>query len=218
MPRGKRNRNFRRNKGGRSAGNNITKVKFHNLHTVTTSGTTGVAQYNVGPQSTMCPGLNEISDQFDLFRVARLMYRVHPMDPTYTTNQGACFYPDVDIQVQTIAQLSESPIAAVQTPFTGVPSRWVNVPRAALKGMLDWYKCTPDAGSTEFEGQGTMQYAGGLAEIVRVEYMGVFHFKNPVSSTLQVERTIKRLVEKGLVIRLPTKHTTTPRPVIQGDL
>ncbi len=48
-------------------------------------------------------GLNEVADQFDLFRIAELEYRIHPMNPADTTNQTVAYYPDVDIQTQTEA-------------------------------------------------------------------------------------------------------------------
>lgn len=155
-------------------------------------------------------GLNEVCDQFDLFRVAEFEYRVHPMNPADTTNQCVAFYPDVDIQTQTEAQLSEAPVAACQTPFCGVPSPWVRVPKSQLKGMLDWYKCTPDAGAAEFESQGLLQLAGGLSDTMIIEVRGVVLFKNPVSSALMAERAIERAVQKGLVMRLPKPVTKTP--------
>lgn len=217
----KNRRNRRPRKGGRnnsqSLRGGVSPVAFHSLNTFTTSGTTGVVTAVVTPQGTPFAGVNEVGDQFDLFRVSRLRYRLHPMDPTDTVNQGVCFYPDVDIQTQTISQLAESPLAAVQTPFCGVPSRWINVPRSQLKGMLDWYKCTQDAGSTEFEIQGSLQMVGGLSSSVRLEVEGIILFKNPVSSSLQMERTLNRAVAKGLAIRLPpppspvTVKNVTPR-------
>lgn len=154
-------------------------------------------------------GLNEVSDQFDLFRIAELEYRVHPMNPADTVNQAVAFYPDVDIQTQTEAQLSEAPVAAVMTPFCGVPSSWIRVPRSQLKGMLDWYKCTADAGAAEFESQGLLQLAGGLSDIMVIEVRGVCLFKNPVSSALMAERAIDRAVSKGLIMRLPQTLTKT---------
>jgi len=144
-----------------------------------------------------------MADQFDLYRFVRLRYRIHPMDPTDTTNQVMSYYPDADIQTQTTSQAAESPLAAVQTPFCGVPSRWITVPSSQLKGMLDWYKCTADGGAIEFETQGLVQLVGGLSDTTRVELEGVIHFKNPVSTALQFERNIDRAVAQGKVLRIP---------------
>lgn len=210
MTRRRRSRPRRRNQ---RRGNQISPVRFHLLLTSTLSGVTGTATVSMNPQFG---GLAEIADQFDLFHFKTLRYRIHPMDPTDTTNQGVCYYPDVDIQTQTTAQLSESPLAAVQTPFCGVPSRWINVPSASLKGMLDWYKCTADAGAAEFESQGLLQFTGGLSDTIRVEFEGTVLFKNPVSSTLQFQRTIARAVKKGIVV-LPSVEPEAPSPVKNGE-
>lgn len=211
-----KNNNRRRNKrAGQQQGSAVSPVRFHSLTEVTLSGVTGNATVSCSPQGSAFAGLNDIADQFDLFRFKSLRYRLHPMDPTDTVNQGMSFYPDVDIQTQTIAQLSQSPIAAVITPFCGVPSRWVRVPRSQLKGMLDWYKCTQDAGSTEFEFQGLIQIAGNLSGVVRYEVEGVMLFKNPVSSALQFKRTIDRAVDSGLVMRVP--QPVVPRKERERD-
>lgn len=170
---------------------------------------TGTNNLFVTPNSALLTGLNEVADQFDLFRCSELEYRIHPMDPTDTNLQVLSYYPDIDIQTQTVAQASESPMAAVQTPFCGVPSAWIHVPKSQLKGMLDWYKCNPDAGAAEFESQGTIQAVGGLSDVMTVEVRGVILFKNPVSSALMVERSIDRAVKAGLVMRLP-KQVATP--------
>jgi len=189
----------------------ISPVAFHILASPTLSGVTGNTTVSVTPQNSTFAGLNEIADQFDLFRVSRLRYRIHPMDPTDTVNQCLAYFPDVDIQTQTSAQVSESPLAAVQTPFCGVPSRWMTVPRSQLKGMLDWYKCTADAGAAEFESQGSIQAAGGLSDVCRFELEGVILFKNPVSSSLMMERAINRAVSSGTVVRIPPTTQTTPK-------
>lgn len=133
------------------------------------------------------------------------------MDPTLTVAQGASYYPDVDIQTQTIAQLASSPLATLQTPFCGVPSQWVDVPRSALKGMLDWYKCSADSGAAEFESQGLVQLCGGLGDMLTIETRGIISFKNPVSSALQMQRTIDRAVKAGDVVRVPNALKVTQR-------
>lgn len=214
MTRRRQARRPRRNErgGGANLHGGISPVAFHALTTATLSGVTGTQTVTVSPNSAGLAGLNDIADQFDLYRLARLRYRLHPMDPTDTTNQGAAYYPDVDIQTQTVAQLAESPLAAVITPFCGVPSRWINVPRSQLKGMLDWYKCTADAGATEFETCGLIQIAGGLSDTARIEIEGIMHFKNPVSSALQLARAIDRAVKAGTVIRVPQQ---APAPGIE---
>jgi len=185
----------------------ISPVAFHALVTATLSGVTGTATIGMSPNNSNLSGLNEIADQFDLYRFVRLKYRIHPMDPTDTTNQVMSYYPDPDIQTQTTSQAAESPLAAVITPFCGVPSRWMNVPASQLKGLLDWYKCTADGGATEFEIQGLIQLVGGLSDTIRVEVEGVIHFKNPVSSALMLERTINRAVAQGKVVRIPAHST-----------
>lgn len=210
----KRNRSRRRAGGNRSGGSvpQISAVRFHALLTATLSGVTGNFTSILAPRNTNF-GVDEICDQFDLYRLSRLRYRVFPMDPTNTVNQAAAWVPDIDVQTVTAAQNAMNPFAAVQTPFCGVPSRWIKIPPASLKGMLDWYKCTADSGATEFEDQGLIIFAGGLSDTMVVEVDGVFDFKNPVNAAVMLERNIERMVRLGKVVRIPQKESPTPVPL-----
>lgn len=184
----------------------ITRVPFHRLNAITLSGVTGQNTYAVNPQTAQLGALSEVGDQFDLFRCSRLKYRIHPMSASNTALQVGAYVPDVDIQTSSTVQLSESPIATCQSIFSGVPSQWINVPRAQLKGMLDWYKCTADSGAAEFESQGLLVFVGGLGEVLTFEVRGVMDFKNPVSTSVQMERVINHLVNDGKVVRIPQKE------------
>jgi len=190
----------------------MTSVAFHRLLTITLSGVTGNQTVLVSPQNSQLGSLYELGDQFDLFRATDLEYRIHPMDPADTDQQSAFYVPDIDVQTVTPAVASSSPIAAVQSRFSGVPSAWVRVPRSQLKGMLDWYKCTADAGAAEFEGQGLIILAGGLSDVMTFEVRGVMQFKNPVSETVQMTRTIDRLEKLGIVQRLPPPLSVASTP------
>jgi len=183
------------------------------MQTFTLSGVTGNATLPLAPRAgAALPGLDNTATNFDLFRVVQLRYRIFPMDPTDTVNQVAAFVPDIDVQTQTVAALSESTLSTIQTPFCGVASRWVNVPRASLKGMLDWYKCTADAGAAEFESQGLIIISGGLSDQVTLEVEGIVEFKNPVNDTLAFERTIDRAVSLGKVVRVAASESATLSP------
>lgn len=183
--------------------NGITRVKFHKLQFTTVSGVTGNATISLAPRTAQLGDLDEICTQFDLFKFTKLRYRIHPFDPTQTDGQVIAYVPDIDVQTTTAIQLSGSPIAAVQTPFCGVPSRWINVPKGQLKGMLDWYKCQADAGAAEFESQGLIMIATGLSDNVFWEVEGVCEFKNPVSDAVMLHRTMDRLERLGLMTRVP---------------
>jgi hypothetical protein len=177
----------------------VSRVPFHKMNVATLSGVTGISTFVVNPQTSAMGALAAVGDQFDLFRVVALKYRLHPMDPTDTTIQTATYIPDVDTQTATSVQLSDATISVSQTPFCGVPSRWVKVPKTQLKGMLDWYKCTPDAGAAEFESQGVMYIAGGLSDTYILELSGMMEFKNPVSTVVMMERVLRRAEREGLV-------------------
>jgi hypothetical protein len=181
----------------------ITSVPFHKYSNSTLSGVTNDVVASLTPNSSNVGNLDEIADQFDLYRFIRLEYRIHPMDPTDTVSQCMAFVPDIDTQTQTLSALSGMTTAVLQTPFCGVPSPWMRVPHALLKGMLDWYKCTADAGAAEFESQGVLILVGGASDTFRWEIKGVCQFKNPVSASLQMERTIARLERLKLVVRIP---------------
>lgn len=195
-------KNNRRRRNVKVAGENVSPVRFHHLVTLTLSGSTGVSTVPMTPDNANIGGLDNVKNEFDLFRFTKLRYRIHPMNPADTVNQVASYYPDPDLQVVTSPQNSESPHAAVQTPFCGVPSRWIKVPRIVLKGMIDWYKCNPDSGAIEFESQGTITCSGGLSDSFNLEIEGTCEFKNPVSSAIMMERIIDSAVKKGLVSRI----------------
>lgn len=184
-------------------GGGITRVAFHRMAVNTLSGVTGNVTALLSPQTSSIGALDEIGDQFDLFRCVELEYRIHPMDPADSDQQAMAFIPDVDVQTTTAPQLSELPLAAVQSRFCGVPSSWVHVPRSQLKGMLDWYKCTADAGAAEFESQGILLLAGGLSDVMTWEVRGIMEFKNPVSEVVMMEHIMARLEKQGRIIRVP---------------
>lgn len=210
MPR-RRKGNRRRGNGGRNSAS-ITKIRFHHINSTTVSGVTGNSTFTVSPRTTQLGALSNAGESFDLFRFSRMRYRLHPMDPTNGDTQAICYVPDIDVQAVTVPSLSDSPLATFTTPFSGVPSRWVNVPPSQLKGMLDWYKCQADAGAAEFESQGILIVSAGLSDSVIWEIEGICEFKNPVSDTVLFERTIQRAVDAGRVIRI------TPNPTSQKEV
>lgn len=192
--------------GGGTLGGGITRVAFHRISATTMSGATGTSTVVVNPQSTSLGDLDDVGNQFDLFRVSKLKYRLHPMDPSNLIGSLA-YIPDIDVQTATATQLSGSPIAVVQTPFSGVPSPWMTVPKSQLKGMLDWYKCVADAGAAEFESQGVLYLACGLSDVLYWEVRGIMEFKNPVSNVIMMERFISSAERAGKVVRIPTPKT-----------
>lgn len=209
--RSKRGGKFTSTNSATSVNGGITTVAFHRFGPAALSGVTGNLTIPVNPQTNNLGCIAEVGDEFDLFRVIELMYRVHPMDPTDTVVQAMAYVPDIDVQTVTVGQLAQSPTAAVNSPFCGVPSPWMKVPRSQLKGMLDWYKCSPDAGAAEFESQGLIILAGGLSDNCTFELRGLIQFKNPVSAVVLLDKRIDRLVERGLVKRV-SSTPQTPQP------
>lgn len=218
-------RNPRRPGRGRSLvqgmSNPITRVPFHTYENSTMSAVTGSLAISVSPRSTVIGALNAICTQFDLWRLEQLEYRLHPGDPT-NDDATLTFVPDIDTQAPTVPQNADSPLAAVISPFSGVPSAWVKVPRQELKGMLDWYKCQADAGAAEFESLGVLIITSGLSDVVKWEMRGVMAFKNPVSVAIMMQRM--RIViaaedaskASGEDSGVPEVSTTPPLPLDKG--
>lgn len=170
-----RRQNKRQNSAQRGRGLNITRTRFHALTTSTLSS--GGSSQSVGP------GLNStltaMAAVYELYRVSKLRYRLHP-NASQSTALIAAYYPEAQVTIPSIDQNSENIDCCMLFEDTTVPTPWHNVPRSRLKGQIDWWKCVPDAGASEFEIQGIIVLTGTGTDAFRLEMDGVVEFKNPI--------------------------------------
>ncbi len=183
-------------------GKTITQVPFSYANNqVLVSGSFSLPLY---PSSF--PRVLEVADSFDLFRVTKLRYRLHPAD---TTPASLCmaFFPGVtDTPPTTFSTISECVQRTVIAGTATVPSNWVEVPRGLLRGMHEWYKTIPGTTELAEEYPGVI-YAGAPttgAGYIKYEIEGVFEFAGPITTgSTPMERAKKRAAaERARLLRI----------------
>ncbi len=183
MPKSKKNRNGK--------GPQVSRVPFQAY--ISTSTTTNVLSLPLNP--TNFGALGQLVTGFELYRFTELHYELLPRGAA-ANNLAVTYVPDAVVGTPSgLSTIMESPDgivifgAAVQT----VPVRH-SVPAARLRGQLEWYKANLDAGSSEFESQGTLiWYCVGATESVTTRVWGVCEFKNPIDAALAVSSLKSKL-------------------------
>lgn len=175
----------------RNGGSNITKIKFHDVFSVAL--TSGAAQLTVAP--TNLGSLSDVAQSFNLYKVTKLRYRIHPQS-AMTLSQTAAYYPETVVTSATAAANMENPDCIVQYKDTTVPTPWHSVPPARLQGQLEWWKCVADASAGDFEIQGVLALTGTTTETVYLEIDGIIHMKNPVDTTTAAARMRSKILSE----------------------
>ncbi len=177
MPKGKAK--VRRN-GIRSSGH-IERVPFQQYTVTAMSG--GVLQIAVHPAAFTNSCLQAMSSVYELCRFTKLGYTLRPR----ASGLGAVsvgYYPDAVVtnpSSQQTAMENLDTIIIQAATFETAPVHHI-VPKARLKGQIDWYKASTDAGASEFENQGTLCFFGSGTDPVNCVIHGICEFKNPMDS------------------------------------
>lgn len=207
----RRQKQRRKMRSGR-INSNITRIHSHRLNNIVL--TAGAATVSLNPTNVQLGSLAEIYTGFDLYRIKRLRFRIHP-NAAMGFAQSAAFYPETLVTPSSVTTNSEATDSCVQVKDSSIPSRWVNVPPIRLKGQLDWYKCTPDGSAGELETYGLIAIQGTTTETVNLEIDLLVEFKNPVDASVALARQMERAMEKVkkdffLVPRTTTDDGTKP--------
>jgi hypothetical protein len=202
----KSNKNSRR--GARRSGqsNSITRVPFH--HVVSAALASGSANLAVVPSSGNLGAAQYLYSAYDLYRIRKLRFRLLP-NTSMGTAQVAGFYPEAVVTNPTIAAGTDCLDSCYINNDMTIPSRWVNVPPTRLKGLIDWYKCQPDAGDVDFETMGNILVSGTTTETYYLEVEGLWEFKNPNSASVLMEKLkeqIRAEMKETLLSSKITKH------------
>ncbi len=177
------------------------KVPFRNLFT--TSLASGVATTLLQP-SAISSRLSSLSDNFELYRINRLRYRMHPLCDT--TNPAeyyvASVYSNFLDTTPSFATVAEGSNICPLSSTASVPTAWVNVPKAVLSGSLPWYKAQAGAPDQWDEVAASFVVAsnvGASAKTLCVEFEGEMEFKSPIDPGFNPE--VRRERERQRVMR-----------------
>ncbi len=201
----------------------ITQVPFHNAITFALAG--GISNLQVAP-ANLATRTATISDAFNLYRVARLRYRIHPHTLANEILVAGYVSDTVDGTV-TFAAAAESAAMCVFGMQSTCPSDWANVSSSALRGALPWYKAVPGTPTTWEEVAGVINFASSNAAstaTVCLELEGVLEFKAPIDPGLTpaMRRALLAKREKERILKLlatpcetglPSKTVSGPKPV-----
>jgi hypothetical protein len=168
----------------------ISKVPFHRV--TAAALVAGSSEIRVRPSSGQFGAISGMYDSFELYKVSKLRFRLLP-NTSMATAQSVAYYPESQITAPTVALNTDVIESTYINNDTTVPTRWVNVPATRLQGQLEWYKSVPDAGDVGFEDQGIILVAGTSTETYYLEIQGTILFKNPVSTSVVMDRIRNQL-------------------------
>jgi hypothetical protein len=201
--------------------NQIITVPFCNRAVITLAA--GKARINVN--SLLSERLTAIADDFELFRVTKLRFRITGCLPGTGTSQPAsainmAYYSGVVDATPNFGGLNDSPVSVMHlyagnstanianggSPMS-CPTNWMSVPKQMLLGSLKWYKAIQGAASDWDEQQGTILFASSDATgtfVVAYEFEGNGQFTSPADpSTTPADKVrAAKLKEKARLLDL----------------
>ncbi len=129
--------------------------------------------------------------EFEFYRIVSLEYELLPRINSQAA-LSVSYYPDPTVGTVTLAQNMENPDAILIKGVGTVGNESVRqrhrVPATRLKGLLQWYKATADAGDAEFELQGELRWAGTGTDSVDTIVRGQVEYRNPIDTLAAAEK------------------------------
>jgi len=180
-----------------------TSIPFH--QTFSPSLTTGTQTTQLTP-AQISARVSALSDNFELYRLTRLKFKIHPCVSQAAEVFCAAFYSNILDTTASFSGIVEGPACAIISGKATVPTNWVNVPKACLAGALPWYKAQAGAPDPWEEVAGVLVLAsdsGASSASLTIEVDGVIEFKNAVDPSYN-PRTRERAREKVLALLAPS--------------
>jgi len=160
----------------------VEVVHFAGILSITYVG--GLSTVQLSPNSTLSARAASIADNYALYRVTALRFRIRHTDSTMSANQLVTFIPGItDTSVASVAPASETGRYSYLSINESVPAPWCIVPRAELMGMHPWYKTVPGTVESAEEIVGNLFCVGTGVENCKLEVAGTFEFKDPVAAS-----------------------------------
>lgn len=144
---------------------------------------TNQASVSVSPNTTFSPRLGQGADQFGLFRVRSLKFRLHPYAGMLGDGSVAWIAGVTDTKPSTHISNMECMHATLMATNGSVPSNWVVVPEADLKGYQSWYKTIPGTPDTAQEIPGVLNFVStNTSGVIAIEVRAIVVLKDPVAT------------------------------------
>ncbi len=189
-------------------GPSVIKVEFQQL--ITQAAVAGSRQTQLVP--TSMGSLGTMYTSYELYKFTKLKYRILTnVDGTTGSIATVAYYPDVNVTAPaSLPAALENPDCIVRVTTQTTPTEWHDVPKERLRGQLAWYKCQPDASSSDFEVQGLLQtYTNSATEAVIVLVRGVCAFRNLVDSGTALNR-LKAIARQQVLEELADSDEDVP--------
>ncbi len=177
----------------------------------------GQASTQITP-ANMSSRLSSIGDNFDLYRLNRFRFRIHPYTLT-TELLVVSHYPNTVDTTPSFASVSEANSMAIQGGQATVPSDWINVPLTECRGALPWYKTVAGSPDSWEEVCGTFAFAsnsGTSTSNIFIEVEGEMEFSGAADPAITPQERLsqnikkeKERIMKVLAYKDP-KDTSTP--------
>lgn len=161
----------------RNRNNDHIRVAFRTV--LQASLAAGVSTTPLSPNSSFGSRLLAEADAWSLFRVNALRFRLHPGGGQ---NQAAGYSAGIaDTPPATIANVVELLASTFQKSQTTVPSSWVNVAKADLRGANPWYKSIAGTQDNWDEFPGYLSVCGTTTDPYVLEIEGEFEFRGAIA-------------------------------------
>lgn len=198
MPR-RRNRNRRPNR--RRTGARDTVVLRSKLF-LQAPLVTGTSRLQMFPDAI---GYQQIADQFELWQLRSLRYRIIP-GGTITGNQAAAYIPGIvdNFASADVSTLSQVPFTAILGTRQTNPTPWISVPRSQLSSYASWYKTVQGTPDTDLEFQGYLYLAGTGSDVLWLDMETTIALKNKVAQGLtpQLRRDQAMISERDRLLKI----------------
>lgn len=166
----------RKNNAGR-----IVSAPFHMVSSNTLSNT--LATVTLSP-ATMSTRMGLIANNYALYRVKSLKFRIHPGSVSGTV-AAAYLAGIVDDLPTAYGQLVEAVSSTmIAGNVTTVPTEWITVSPKELAGPFNWYKTVVGTTDASEEYPGALYiYGSGVSQLVLVEIRGTYEYKEAISAS-----------------------------------
>ncbi len=153
---------------------------------------------NVSPNTNFSVRLGQAADQFGLFRVNKLKFRLLPYSGMLGDGSLAWIAGVTDTKPSTNISNLECMHSVPMATNQSVPSRWINVPTSDLRGYQPWYKTIPGSPDTAQEIPGVLNFcSANAAGVLSFEWYAQIELKDPIATGSTPEEVMlsRRLAE-----------------------
>ncbi len=188
----------------RAPNSNYTQLKVRGLVQPTVAGGTAAVYLLPSLLASWISRLNSVSDVFQMYRVAKLKFRLHRYG-TMTVPHTASFYPGntINSASSTLSTNFENPVMTQLPTVAIAPSAWAKVPRSILMGEMPWYRTQPNAGLADpITIQGTIVVVSTGTEQVYLEVEALYLFKGSADASVTPSPEQVALAQKERLMKL----------------